>query len=126
MLREAAVLSAGSLGAYGYGIARYGQGPTAGTMAFLSLTVGQLLHALTCRSENRTIFTGERQAPNRYLTAAMLGTFALQGVAIAVPGLRRLLGIARLSLVDGLVAGGGAVLPLIVNEGIKKPRGGDL
>ena len=123
MLREAAVLSAGSLGAYGYGIARYGQGPTAGTMAFLSLTVGQLLHALTCRSENRTIFTGERQAPNRYLTAAMLGTFALQGVAIAVPGLRRLLGIARLSLVDGLVAGGGAVLPLIVNEGDKKAQG---
>ena len=124
MLREATVLSAGALGAYGYGVARYGQGPTAGTMAFMSLTVGQLLHAFTCRSENRTIFTGEKQAPNRYLTAAMVGTFLLQGVAIAVPGLRRLLGISRLSLVDGLVAGGGAVLPLIVNEGIKKPRGG--
>ncbi len=31
MLREAAVLSAGSLGAYGYGLSRYGQGPAAGT-----------------------------------------------------------------------------------------------
>ena len=124
MLREAAVLSAGSLGAYGYGLSRYGQGPAAGTMAFLSLTVSQLLHALTCRSENRTVFSGEQQAPNRYLTGAVVGTFLLQGAAIAVPGLRRLLGISRLGLVDGLVAGGGAVLPFFVNEALKKPRGG--
>jgi len=126
MLREGAVISAGSLGAYGYGVARYGQGPRAGTMAFLSLTVGQLLHALTCRSEERTIFDKGRLAPNRYLTGALIGTFILQGVAMAVPGLRNLLGISRIGIVDGLITGGGAVLPLFVNEAIKKGTRGDV
>jgi Ca2+-transporting ATPase len=120
MLREAAVLSAGSLGAYGYGIARYGQGPQAATMAFLSLSMGQLLHALGCRSETRTMFDRERTAPNRYLNAALIGTFALQGIALVVPGLRSLLGIAPIGVLDGLVVGGGALLPLLANEAIKK------
>ncbi|MGD0230239.1 MAG: HAD-IC family P-type ATPase [Syntrophorhabdales bacterium] len=124
MLREAAVISAGSLGAYGYGVARYGQGPQAGTMAFLSLTVGQLLHALTCRFENKTIFDRDGATPNRYLTSALVGTFALQGIAMVVPGLRRLLGISRIGMVDGLVTAGGAILPLFVNEAIKKTTRG--
>jgi Ca2+-transporting ATPase len=124
MLREAAVISAGSLGAYGYGVARYGQGPQASTMAFLSLTMGQLLHALTCRFENRTIFDRGEVPPNRYLTTALVGTFALQGIAMVVPGLRGLLGISRIGLTDGLVAGAGAVLPFFANEAIKKTTRG--
>src|SRR5208337_1512979 len=100
MLRESAVLSAGSLGAYGYGIARYGQGPQASTMAFLSLTMGQLLHALGCRSQEHTIFDRRKGPSNRYLTGALVGTFALQALALVVPGLRGLLGIARIGAVD--------------------------
>jgi len=119
MLRESAVLSAGSLGAYGYGIARYGQGPQASTMAFLSLTMGQLLHALGCRSQEHTIFDRRKGPSNRYLTGALVGTFALQALALVVPGLRGLLGIARIGAVDSLVVAGGAVLPLLANEGIK-------
>lgn len=119
MLRESAVLSAGSLGAYGYGIARYGQGPQAGTMAFLSLTMGQLLHALGCRSQERTIFSGGNGPPNHYLTGALVGTFALQALALLVPGLRGLLGVARIGVMDSLVVAGGAVLPLLANETIK-------
>lgn len=46
---EAALLYAGSFGAYGYGMMRYGRGAQAGSMAFLSLTMGQLIHALSCR-----------------------------------------------------------------------------
>lgn len=125
MLRESAILSAGSLGAYGVGIARYGQGPQASTMAFLSLTMGQLLHALGCRSQTRTVFAGGKQTVNPYLTAALLGTFALQGIALAVPGLRGLLGIAGIGFVDSLVVAGGAALPLLANEAIKSIQGGD-
>ncbi len=125
MLRESAVLSAGSLGAYGFGIARYGQGPQAGTMAFLSLTMGQLLHALTCRSQTRTIFEGRKGPPNQYLTTALIGTFALQAIALVVPGLRGLLGIARIGAMDSLVVAGGAVLPLFANEAIKSVKRGD-
>jgi Ca2+-transporting ATPase len=125
MLSESAVLSAGSLGAYGVGIARYGQGPQASTMAFLSLTIGQLLHALSCRSQTRTIFESGGQAPNRYLTAALLGTFALQGIALVVPGLRGLLGLSRIGMLDSLAVAGGAVFPLLTNEAIKSIQRGD-
>jgi Ca2+-transporting ATPase len=124
MLGESAILSAGSLGAYAYGIARYGRGPQAATMAFLSLTIGQLLHALSCRSETRTIFDSQRMPPNKYLTWALGGSLALQGVAMAVPGLRNLLNITPIGIADGVVVAGGAVLPLIANESIKKIRRG--
>jgi Ca2+-transporting ATPase len=122
---EAAVLSAGSLAAYGYGIVRYGVGPQAGTMAFLSLTSGQLLHAVSCRSERHSLFDRvasgqEPLPPNRYLQAALVGSFAIQALAMTVPGLRSLLGIAPIGLIDGLVIGGSAVLPLAVNEATKR------
>ena len=124
MVRESAVISAGSLGAFGYGLLRYGRGPQANTLAFLSLTVGQLLHALSCRSETKTIFDRGKLPPNRYLTGALVGSFALQGVAMVTPGMRRLLSISPLGVMDGLVAAGGAVLPLLANEAIKKTTRG--
>jgi len=124
MLRESAVISAGSLGAFGYGVLRYGRGPRANTLAFLSLTVGQLLHALSCRSSTKTIFDRDKLPRNRYLTGALVGSFALQGAAIAAPGMRRLLSISPLSPADGLVAAAGAVLPLLANEAIKKNKRG--
>jgi Ca2+-transporting ATPase len=124
MVRESVVISAGSLGAFGYGLVRYGRGPQANTLAFLSLTVGQLLHALSCRSDTRTIFDRDKLPPNRYLTGALVGSFALQGVAMVTPGMRRLLSISPLGVVDGLVAAGGAVLPLLANEAIKKTTRG--
>jgi len=126
MFVESAVISAGSLGAYGYGIARYGRGPQAATLAFLSLTAGQLLHALSCRSDTKTIFDSQRMPPNRYLTGALAGSLGLQAIAMVIPGLRRLLNISPIGIMDGIVVAGGAVLPLIANEGIKKIRRGGL
>mgnify|MGYP001598743408 CR=1 FL=1 len=117
---EAAALSAGSLGAYGYGIMRYGMGPKAGTMAFMSLTTGQILHAISCRSEKHSIFDKEKLPPNKYLNMALTGSLFLQTIAIAVPGLRGLLGITPINILDGVVIGGSAVLPLLINEGTKK------
>jgi hypothetical protein len=38
--------------------------------------------------------------------------------------MRRLLSISPLGVVDGLVAAGGAVLPLLANEAIKKTTRG--
>lgn len=120
MLFESSVLSASAFGAYGYGMARYGRGPQAGTMAFLSLTMGQLFHALSCRSETHSLFDREKLPPNRYLTLALGGTFALQAVAMVVPPLRNLLGISRIGILDGAVVGASALLPLAVNEATKK------
>jgi Ca2+-transporting ATPase len=120
---QATVLSAGAMGAYGYGILRYGVGPRAGTMAFMSLVLGQLLHAVNCRSERHSIYDsviGQASLPsNQYLNMALGGTFALQVAALAIPGLRSLLGITSIGLVDGIVVGGSALIPLLVNEATK-------
>ncbi len=118
---ESAVLSAGAMGAYGYGIMRYGMGPQAGTMAFMGLTLGQILHALSCRSEKFSIYDRERLPTNRYLNAALAGSLALQGLAMAIPGLRSLLGLTPISAIDWLVVGGAAVTPLLINEATKGP-----
>ncbi len=117
---ESTMLSAGALGAYGYGIMRHGMGQRASTMAFMSLTTGQVLHAISCRSEKHSIFDKEKLPPNKYLDVALGGSFALQVLSMAVPGLRSLLGIAPINIIDGIVIGGSAVVPLLVNESTKK------
>ncbi|HET6489923.1 MAG TPA: cation-transporting P-type ATPase, partial [Syntrophales bacterium] len=116
LLFESSVISAGSLAAFGYGIVRYGRGPQASSIAFLSLTCSQLLHALSCRSKRHSIFERDGLPPNPWLTGALAGSFAVQGLAMLVPGVRGLLGIAPIGLIDCAVIGGGAVLPLLVSE----------
>jgi Ca2+-transporting ATPase len=117
---EGGAISAASLAAYGYGIARYGMGPQAGTIAFQSLTIGQILHAFSCRSENRSLFTSQKMPPNNYLNLAVFGSLGLQALAQLVPGLRSLLGIAQITALDAAVIGGAAVAPLLINE-LTKP-----
>jgi Ca2+-transporting ATPase len=119
---EAAIMSLGALGSYGYGIARYGPGTRAGSLAFLSLTWGQLLHALHCRSDQHGIFEASGLKPNRYLKLALGGSFALQLLAMIVPGLRSLLGIQRIGLADVAVIGAGATIPLLINDMNKRAR----
>lgn len=120
ILFESATISAGSLAAYGYGLARYGQGPQAGSMAFMSLCTAQLLHAISCRSERHTIFDAERLRPNPYLTTALTGSLGVQAAALFVPGLRSFLGLSPLGPIDMIVSVGAAALPLVVNEATKK------
>lgn len=123
---EASTLSLGAMTAYGYGIMRYGTGANAGTLAFHSLTMGQLLHALSCRSETHGFFDGRQLPPNPYLTVALSGSFAVQCLTIFLPGLRGLLGLTPINLLDGAVIAGTAALPLLINEGTKvMGAGGD-
>jgi Ca2+-transporting ATPase len=116
---ESTVLSAGALGAYGYGLMRYGMGPQASTLAFMSLTKAQLLHAISCRSATHSVFSAESLPSNRYLNVALLGSFTVQALALVIPGLRSLLGIVPIDLLDALVIGSSALLPLVVNEASK-------
>ena len=117
---EALTLSTGSLSAYGYGIARYGIGPRASTLGFTSLISGQILHALSSRSERYGIFDWSPREPNRILTFTVVGSLALQGTVFLLPWLKNLLGVTSISFADALVTGAGAVLPLFINEGAKK------
>jgi Ca2+-transporting ATPase len=121
MAFESGAITTGALGAYGYGLMRYGLGAQASTLAFQSLTTGQLLHAISCRSETHSLLSAEKLPPNPYLTMALGGSLFLQFLTMVVPGLRSLLGLALVSLLDGLVISGSALLPLLVNEATKKP-----
>jgi Ca2+-transporting ATPase len=118
---ESAALSAGALGAYGYGLLRYGAGPQAGTLAFTSLTTGQLLHAITSRSETHSVLGGGGTSlpANPYLKTALIGSFAAQALTLFVPALRSLLGLTPINWLDGLVIGGSAFLPFVINEKTK-------
>ena len=116
---EAATLSTSSLGAYSYGIMRYGISPQASTIAFMSLTLGQLLHAISCRSRSHSIFSQEKLPANQYLVYALGGSFGLQLLSAAVPGLRYLLKLTPINPIDGVVIASTALLPLLVNEGTK-------
>jgi Ca2+-transporting ATPase len=117
---EAGVLSAGTLGAYGYGLTSYGMGAQANTLAFMTLTTGQLLHALSCRSRAHSVFTPGALPPNPYLTLAVGGSLALQALTLTLPALRSLLGLTPITLLDGAVIGVSAVLPLVINESTKQ------
>ncbi len=56
---ESLTITAGSMASYGYAVARYGIGPQASTAAFMTLTMAQLLHAYSCRSDRGGIFSHE-------------------------------------------------------------------
>lgn len=117
---EAAALTAGGLAAYGYGFIRYGPGPQASTLAFMALTLGQLLHALSCRSDTHGLFSRERLPENRWLTAAVVGTAALQASGVLLPPLRSLLGTTLPMPADILVVGAATGLPYLAIEATKQ------
>lgn len=122
---EAGTISLSTLAAYGYGISKYGISPQASTIAFMSLTSAQLLHTISCRSEHHSIFNQGKLPNNPYLNAAIVGSFAIQLLAIAIPPLRSLLKITPINIVDSFVIGGSALLPLLVNESTKNMRLGE-
>jgi len=119
---ESAVISAGTLASYGYAFWRYGEGPQARTQAFMTLTLGQLLHALSSRSEQHTLLERHQLPPNPHLNAALGISLAAQLLTVLVPGLRNILGTTLPTLTDGLVMGAGALAPLLVNEITKTRR----
>jgi P-type Ca2+ transporter type 2C len=119
MAFESAVLTAGSMGAFSYGIWRYGLGPQASTLAFHSLTTGQLLHAVSCRSDRHSLFSSGRLPNNPYLNWAVGSSLALQGLTMFIPGLRSLLNLTPIGGLDGLVIAATSLLPLLANEATK-------
>jgi Ca2+-transporting ATPase len=116
---ESLAITAGTMASYGIGVARYGIGPQAGTNAFMSLTLAQLLHAYSCRSDHHGLFGSQRLPRNRYLDIAVGGSLAIQALAVLVPGLRGLLGATLPAPADWLAIAAGATLPFVVNEATK-------
>jgi Ca2+-transporting ATPase len=119
MAFESGTIGLGTMGAFIYGMRRYGLGPAPSTLAFNTLVMNELAHALSSRSRYRNVFGGEKLEPNKHLTRAVLGMAALQVVVSVVPGARRLLGTVPLGWMDLAAIGAGVLLPLILNEATK-------
>jgi Ca2+-transporting ATPase len=112
---EAGVITAGAFAASVYGAMRRGPGsPQARTIAFGSLVTAQLLHALNyrsgCRKPDKNQHTGNGTVP-----AIVGGSLVAQSAAMLMPGLRGLLGVAPLDLLDGVAMAAGGILPFFVN-----------
>ncbi len=118
LVRESLTLTCGALGVYGYSHLRYGPGPQTEGLVFQTLTLAQLLHALSCRSAAQPVFTPGRKT-NPYLTGALGVSLGIQAAAVILPGLRKLLGLSFPDWIDLLAIGAGATMPLLINETIK-------
>lgn len=119
---ESATISAGTMSAYGYGLLRYGAGAQSSAIAFMTLTTSQLLHALSCRSEHAPVILNRTLKPNRLLSASIIGSLTLQGLALVLPPLRSLLGISQINPVDIAAIAAGSAVPLLINEFTKNPK----
>ena len=119
MMFESGVIGVGTMGAYLYGMKRYGIGPAAATLAFNTLVYNELAHSISSRSPYRIMFGGEKLEPNKHLTKAVLGMAALQVLVSVVPGARTLLGTTPLNIGDLGAIAAGVLLPLVVNEATK-------
>ena len=103
---QSAVMTSAALGGYVYGLARYGGGPRASAMAFLTLTAAQLLHALPPRAA----------APDKYLSMSVLAGFG--ALALSQFGFAGLLGTARIGLPDVFVCALASLASFLVNAWI--------
>ncbi|HET19116.1 MAG TPA: cation-transporting P-type ATPase, partial [Chromatiales bacterium] len=118
---ESAMITAGTLGSFLIALRSLGPLP-AGTVAFTSLTLAQLLHATSCRSERHGLFSRGRLPRNPWLDAA-LGLSALTQLALPyLPPTRALLGLVPLGPGGLALSLAGATAPLLVNEAIKELR----
>src|SRR5258706_8268427 len=115
-------MSTSTMGAYLYGILRYGPGAQASSMAFLSMSAAQLLHALSARSETAGPFSVAAPAPNPLMGISVLAGFGLLALSQLTPGLGGLLGTVRIGVLDSLCCAGAAAASFLVNEAAKMQR----
>jgi len=116
MVVESGVIGVGTMAAFWYGLRRYGTGTAGATMAFNTLVLNELAHAVSSRSPYRHVFGGEKLEPNKHLVMANAGMIALQALVSLVPGARRLLDTTPLAIADLAVIGGCVLGPLVFNE----------
>lgn len=111
------------LGNYGYsltdkGISQQAQA-YAETMAFVVLAVSQLFYSLSLRSSRKSILK-KGIFSNLYLIGAIAAGCLLQLAVISIPFLAAAFQVRFLSLRDWLIVIGFSLVPLIINELIKK------
>ncbi|MEG0614828.1 MAG: cation-translocating P-type ATPase, partial [Oscillospiraceae bacterium] len=76
--------------------------PDGMTMAFLTMSMAEIVHSFNMRSQRNSIFTLKGQ--NKFLWAAMIGSLALTTVVLYVPFLTDAFGFAHINLAEYGVA----------------------
>lgn len=85
------------------------------TMAFVVLSVSQLVHSLNMRNDKKSIFQ-IGFFTNRFLVISILIGIFLQDVIITVPFLANIFNVHDLTAKDWLFVSGLSIIPLILNE----------
>ncbi len=88
------------------------------TMAFVVLSVSQLVHSLNMRHPSKSIFQ-VGLFTNKFLIASVLFGIFLQDVVITIPFLRDVFKVFDLNAQDWLFVGALSIVPLVVNEIVK-------
>ncbi len=86
----------------------------AGTMAFMTLALGQLFHAFNMKSDASLFKTGVKN--NKYLVYALLGGIVLQGIIYFVPYLASVFNMVRLPALNLALVGVLSVAPIFIME----------
>ena len=118
---QAAMVATVGLTAYAIGTATLAL-ETAGaqTMTFLAMSMAQTLTVFNVRTDTGSGFRGASR--NRWLWAALATTAAFEAVALTLPGLRDVLGLAWLSPTAWAVAGGLGLVPLVLTQTVRVVR----
>jgi Ca2+-transporting ATPase len=118
---DGGMITAATMAAYLYGIARYGPGPRARTLAFMSMTSAQLLYALSARSDAPLAFRGKgRLRANPWLVRTVVISLAAQAGTVLFPPLRALLRTTPIGLADAGVVLATAAAPALAREAMKR------
>jgi Ca2+-transporting ATPase len=121
---DGGMITAATMAAYLYGVARYGPGPRAQTLAFMSMTSSQLLYALTARTDAPLSLAGNsRLRANPWLARTVLVSLAAQAGTVLFPPLRALLRTTPIGLADAGVILATAAAPALAREAMKRLGG---
>jgi len=116
---HAVLLAAPALAAFLWALNTYGDQPQAETVAFATLSMAQIWHALNARSERHSIFR-IGLLTNRPMVGAIAFVIGLLGVGIYFPPLARVLELEPLALQDWLVIAPLSFVPVLVVEVAKR------
>ncbi|WML31282.1 cation-translocating P-type ATPase [Neobacillus sp. OS1-32] len=85
------------------------------TMAFITLSVSQLFHALNLRNQHKSIFQVGLFS-NKYLLASILFGISIQAALVNIPFFNNIFAIHFLTIKDWLLILALSLLPIILNE----------
>ena len=116
------LMTAATLAAFVWGLRTGGDPARAGALCFTTLGLAQILHLGNARSR-RAVLAYRAATANAFALGAVALTVGLQLLALYLPPLRGLLGLAPLGIADWMVVLPLAALPAVAGQALKWRRG---